>query len=204
MSDPPDHEPEPEPEPEVPASRVPHSPEYWPLYCEENVWQLCGALPAGTKRALVAFISNADRAVAVFHQRSSDDDLHPVLWDYHVILLVEGAAGWAVIDADSTLPSPCPADIYLQASFPALPSELARHLPRFRLVPAGEYRETLASDRSHMRTPDGSWRGAPPPWTCIGEGMNLMRFVDMQSDFVGHVVDLASLRAELGIGTLSA
>jgi hypothetical protein len=174
------------------------SQKYWPLYCEENVWQLCNALPKPTT-ALALLISNPDRAVALWHQRAAPDPDQPILWDYHVILGVEQASGWTLIDPDSTLDSPCPADIYLRASFPELPDEQAGHRPVFRSVPADVYLKTLCSDRSHMRTPDGGWQSPPPPWPCIGEGTNLMRFVDMRDDFIGQVFDLAGLRAALGL-----
>lgn len=38
---------------------------------------------------------------------------------------------------------------------------------RYRVVPAADYLEHFASDRSHMRRPDGSWSAPPPPEPCI-------------------------------------
>ncbi len=171
---------------------------YWPLYCEENVWHLCEALPEGTAQAFAVFVSNPEREVAVFRQRSATSDAEAVIWDYHVILLIQDADGWFMVDADSTLDTPCPADVYLNESFPQLPEEHARHRPLFRLVPADEYRSTLSTNRSHMRSPDGSWRSPPPPRPAIGKGTNLMHFVEMEQEFVGRVLDLPALRAELG------
>jgi hypothetical protein len=172
---------------------------YWPSYCEENVWHLCRELPAGVDRAFVAFISNADRQVAIGHQRSASSPIGVVVWDYHVILLIETIDGRHVLDADSTLDAPTPLDVYLSCSFRELPDELSPQRPRFRLIEAAEYRRSLRTDRRHMRKADGSWRSPPPPTPCIGVGSNLMRFVDMERDFIGDVHDLASLRRWAGI-----
>jgi hypothetical protein len=177
---------------------------YWPFYCEENIWHACGELPLDVGEALVAFISNPARLVAMWCQRSAHSSEEPVIWDYHVILLMRREAVWQVLDPDSTLPAPAPAARYLGASFPPLPEEWARQRPRFRLVPAADYRRELRSDRSHMRAPDGSWLREPPPGPCIGQGTNLMRFVDTEADFLGEVCDLAGLRARLGVVGLSS
>lgn len=156
---------------------------YCPFFCEENIWQLCGeegllgAIPLQERR--VVFISNARRRVEVRRQRAGAGG--PVLWDYHVVLV----AGGKVWDPDTTLGFPIALDAWIRDSFnPADP-------PRFRVIDARTYRERFASDRSHMA---GSGK-APPPWPPIGEGMNLMRFVDLETPFLGEVVDLESLRA---------
>jgi hypothetical protein len=39
-----------------------------------------------------------------------------------------------------------------------------------------------------------TWLSPPPPWPAIGEGTNLMRFIDMQADFLGEVLELEDLR----------
>jgi hypothetical protein len=120
----------------------------------------------------------------------------PILWDYHVILLV--AEPWEVWDLDTTLDFPVPAQLYLRRSFRAdLPEE---YLPRFRVVEAGAFLATFASDRSHMRLPDGRWRKPPPPWPLLGApgtASNLARFVDMRDPFVGQVLDLPGMIAKI-------
>lgn len=58
-------------------------------HSEENVYQLCKTL-AATKQAnlqdlFVVFISNGNKKVPIWHQRSSRNPLQPVVWDYHVL-----------------------------------------------------------------------------------------------------------------------
>jgi protein N-terminal glutamine amidohydrolase len=146
---------------------------YCPFFCEENIWHLCADEQPPVPRRVV-FITNARRQVEIRHQRAGGGGA--VVWDYHVVLV----AGGKVWDPDTTLGFPVDVDVWLRQSFdPADP-------PRFRVVDAATYRSIFASDRSHMA---GS--GKPvPPWPPIGEGMNLMRFVDLETPFVGEVVDL--------------
>ena len=172
---------------------------YWPYYCEENIWHACVELPADVDEALVVFISNTARAVAVWHQRSAPSAEEPALWDYHVILLMRRGSTWTVLDPDSTFAMPAPAASYLEATFPPLPDELGEHRPEFRLVPAADYRREFRSDRSHMRAPDGNWLSPPPPGPCIGEGTNLMDFVNTGADFLGAVCDLEGLRQRIAL-----
>lgn len=129
-----------------------------------------------------------------------------MVWDYHVVLLSLAAAeprpsappgsGWEVWDLDSTLGAPVPAARWLAATFPpdaGTPPELQ---PLFRLVEADELAAAFASDRSHMRRPDGSFLQEPPPWPAIlppGVAPSLMRFVDMEERFAGSVTDLRGL-----------
>lgn len=174
---------------------------YCARYCEENVWHRCTALGAAAEAALVWVISNERQRVAVFEQRAARTFEQPMAWDYHVVLAQPGDAGWWVIDVDSTLDLPCPADAYLAASFPDLPARLAAYRPLFRVVDAATYRDRFASDRRHMRDRRGRYASPPPAWPTIGEGHNLDRLIDMRDGFLGEVVDLEGLRARLGIVT---
>ncbi len=160
---------------------------YQAFYCEENVWHLADRMR--DRARTVVFISNAERTCALWQQRAAPAGL-PVVWDYHVVL----GAGGLVYDLDSRLGSPIAIDDWIAGTFPIpLPDALA---PRFRVIDGDRFLEVFASDRSHMRSGEG-WRALPPPWPPIGQGMNLMRFVDMESEFEGRVVELSGLRLAL-------
>ncbi|MEW5849002.1 MAG: protein N-terminal glutamine amidohydrolase [Myxococcota bacterium] len=169
---------------------------YTANFCEENVWQLCQRPELASRRRDAVFISNAHKACPLWMQRASPHPREPVMWDYHVILLVDDDGGWHVWDLDTRLPFPCALEQYLRGTFPY---ELVdAYQPRFRLVDAETFVATFASDRSHMRRDDGSWTSPPPPWPAIRtatETMNLMRFVDVGRAFVGDVLTLDELRA---------
>ncbi len=174
---------------------------YRARYCEENVWHICAPDLLSGRRAWVIFVSNDEREVAVWHQRAARGEEAPILWDYHVVLWVEPSEGepgeGLVLDLDSRLPLPCPVRLWLQASFPELREEYARFRPRFRVIEAARYRSALCTDRSHMRRADGHYRAPPPEREPIGQGTNLMRFVDMRRPFLGDVLDLPGLLTRL-------
>ena len=161
---------------------------YQAFYCEENIWWLAAEDRFAAQERWVTFISNRNKQVALRHQRAAGDE--PVIvWDYHVVLLVRGEQ-MQVWDLDTALPLPCALDRYLAETFPALGDAFA---PRFRLVPHDIFRESFASDRSHMGAPGSGWQQQPPPWPPIGEGHNLMRFVDMDDNIAGEVLTLDGL-----------
>jgi protein-tyrosine-phosphatase len=168
---------------------------YQPYWCEENVWQLLADERPG--RASAVFISNPTRSVALWGQRAALVDGTPVVWDYHVVVLVEGDGPSEIHDLDCTASRRLPAARWIEVSFPvvdALPPELQ---PRFRVVEGARYREQLASDRSHMRGEDGSFRSRPPPWPPIDAGgtqSNLARFIDTLESWEGEVYDLDGFR----------
>jgi protein N-terminal glutamine amidohydrolase len=150
---------------------------YCPLFCEENIWHLAvdKVVPVPVEQRRVVFISNARRRIVIRHQRAGGGGA--VFWDYHVVLVADGK----VWDPDTTLRFPEDVDLWLRESFDP------KDPPRFRVIDAPTYRARFASDRSHMvGTP-------PPPWPPIGKGMNLMQFVDMETPFLGEVVDAQGL-----------
>jgi hypothetical protein len=169
----------------------------WPFYCEENVWHACARPVAEGREAYALFVSNAAGQVAMWSQRAAPEG-RPIVWDYHAVLLERTAEGWTVRDDQCRRGVHLPLRDWLDASFRSLPPAAERFAPRFRLVPADRFRETLSTDRSHMREGD-DWRHPPPPWPPIGRGTNLMRFVDMEAELPGAVVDLAGLRARFGL-----
>ena len=169
---------------------------YQPFYCEENVFHLCADDRVAQRPREIVFISNAARSCAMWHQRAAHRPGAPMVWDYHVVLLV--GAPWEIWDLDTTLGFPVPALAYLRRSFRAdVPAE---YLPVFRVVEAGAFAAAFASDRSHMRGPEG-WLRPPPPWPAPGApgaAPNLMRFVDVTAPFLGEVMDLGAMVARVG------
>ncbi|MEM7158728.1 MAG: hypothetical protein AAF799_38155 [Myxococcota bacterium] len=168
-----------------------------PYYCEENVWQMCAdPLVQGQPRAAI-FISNSSRTVAVMHQRAAPAPQQPVVWDYHVVMAARGPTGWMIWDVDSTLGMPVPMSIYLRQSL-AFPAGFeAPFTARCRVISAARYRATLCTDRSHMLDEQGQARAPLPSWPAIGQGTNLMRFVDLDQAFEGEVVELPALPGAL-------
>ena len=155
-------------------------------YCEENVYKLCSHPVTAKRNRTVVFISNSGRSVAMRSQRASSGI---VMWDYHVILMVDTE----VLDLDTTLGFPAPVSTYFDHSFPTdVPSELR---PRFRVVAAQLFLDTFHSDRSHMIGADGLYLAAPPPWPAIRPelGSNLDEFVDMSRDSSGEVLSLSGM-----------
>lgn len=157
---------------------------YTPYYCEENAWRLLAATSLVSGPAEAVLVSNAERAVACWGQRAAPPG-EPVLWDYHVVV-VELAAGdlseARVWDPDCVASPVLPVGRWLELTFLAPGEVVARFRPRFRPVPRARWVAELATDRSHMRGPDGAWRAPPPPWDPPGApGMNLFEWLDPSS-----------------------
>ena len=170
---------------------------YQPVYCEENVSQLCHD-PDLVDRAAALFLAGGADGCLMWHQRSAPHRGETVLWDYHVVLLASGP--WEVWDLDTTRPFPVGAASYLLRSFRPQLAVPAKFAPRFRLVGVAELAATFASDRSHMRAPDGQWSMPPPPWPPIGrEGVpkSLARYLDMDDPIAGERLDLPKLLARV-------
>ncbi|XP_032832937.2 protein N-terminal glutamine amidohydrolase [Petromyzon marinus] len=169
---------------------------YWGCYCEENVWKLIEHA-RGRRRTLrglyAVFISNDARTVPLWKQKCKQGTDEPVLWDYHVLLLLQHAEDGSssnsssssssfVYDLDSTLPFPCTLDSYAAQALRPDRDLKRRYRRRLRVVPADTFMRTFASDRSHMQDELGQWRAPPPPHPCIrteGCVMNLDDFVSM-------------------------
>lgn len=77
----------------------------------------------------------------------------------------------------------------------------------YRLVPAASLLQHFASDRSHMRRPDGSWCAEPPPYPCItaaaaaaaADGsctMNLPRYRDMACDVLQDTISVGGVQQQ--------
>ncbi|MBL8968404.1 MAG: hypothetical protein JNG85_15465 [Spirochaetaceae bacterium] len=173
--------------------------DYAAFYCEENVLRLLSSPALAGRRAWALLVSNPGRSVAMRAQRAGRPPEGLVSWDYHVlaVALLEGPEGEAAyaLDLDSLLAFPVRLADYLAGSFAAAADPAGR--PLFRLVPAARYAAELASDRSHMRAPDGSWLVPPPSWEAPGGGRpsNLLDWIDMGKPSPGAVLDPAGLRA---------
>mmetsp|Transcript_2587 Transcript_2587/g.4208 ORF Transcript_2587/g.4208 Transcript_2587/m.4208 type:complete len:282 (+) Transcript_2587:80-925(+) len=169
---------------------------YTKQYCEENVWYLCKRFIEDHPDipAYAVFISNPQKTVAIWHQKSSQDEESPVVWDYHVVLAAfVGSApqtpngsnhrAWWVWDLDTTLPFPCAAPPYFRRAFRPSGGTRTPYLPSFRVIPASDFLARFASDRRHMRI-QGQWL-APPPATPALRGelavadFNLQDYINM-------------------------
>jgi hypothetical protein len=159
-------------------------------------------------------ISNARERVLVFEQRAGDAIAGHVVWDYHVICVAvtrprsqstspslpssaftstplpdflcrsTPPTSALVFDLDSRLAFPCSFSSYARrALLPAFSHSSSLH-PLFRVVPASAYLSAFASDRSHMLDEERRYLAAPPPWPCIGEGMNLPLYKAMSEEEV--------------------
>ncbi|XP_028428409.1 protein N-terminal glutamine amidohydrolase [Perca flavescens] len=139
---------------------------YTSCYCEENVWKLCEFVRAERTAPLehlfVVFISNENRTVPLWKQKSGRGD-QPVIWDYHVILLQVGpqVSSSVVYDLDSELEFPCSLKLYAAKALRSDTHIRAQYHRKLRVVPADSFLLNFASDRSHMKNSDGSWKMPP-------------------------------------------
>ncbi|KAL1925258.1 uncharacterized protein VTP21DRAFT_141 [Calcarisporiella thermophila] len=160
---------------------------YTPCYCEENIYLLAKAILPRIEEeseASVVFISNPRKLIPLWSQQKQHSPGLPVLWDYHVILVLRTRSQSWVYDFDTTLDFPCPLDVYIAEAFRPevmLPEEFRRKL---RVLSAREYGRIFASNRSHM-VKDGEYISPPPSYPPIrttGCAMNLYSFIDMSGD----------------------
>ena len=176
---------------------------YQSHFCEENAWWLAADAALAALRRTVVVITNPGRSVAMWQQRAAAKD--PVIWDYHVVVVVEAldergsTAGPMVLDHDCRAGAVLPLDEWLMASFPV---EVApQYAPRFRLVAAADYVARLASDRRHMRNKDGEPVQPFPSWPAIGDGKpnTLDTVLDLGDHGFGDVVDLDGFAEHFGL-----
>lgn len=185
------------------------APAYCPFYCEENVWQLCAHPRWAAAERRVLCISNSERRVAMWGQRTAQHPHVPIVWDYHVVLLLrDPGRRFDVWDLDAQYPGPRSAERWLRTSFDHSGLLPPQYAPCFRMIDCADYRRHFRSDRRHMRSQDGTPKQPPPPWPAImgeppacapeDDGSNLERFIDMQdAGFLGQLFDLAALRCWL-------
>ena len=172
---------------------VPEALAYVPYFCEENVWQLCQHQALEGRRCHVLFISNPIQECLFMHQRVAAPG-KAVVWDYHVVLLVQDRP-WYIVDLDTKLPCPLLLTEYIRKTFPK--STPPEYHPLFRCVERKSFIENFASNRQHMRH-NGRWLQKPPPWTppkTPWTDMNLPNFISMEEDFLGEVLTTSALLA---------
>ena len=126
---------------------------YTPYFCEENIWWLARNLvDAGYDQSemRVLLFSNPWQSVALMKQRASVQG-GPVIWDYHVVLMVRTDNVQRILDFDTLLDFDASCSDYLLNTFP-VQSGLPKHYRAWvRSIPASGYLEHFYSDRTHMR-----------------------------------------------------
>ncbi|KAI9336877.1 N-terminal glutamine amidase-domain-containing protein [Pilaira anomala] len=173
---------------------------YTRCYCEENIYLLCQEIKEKQKELLessyVVYISNPNKTVPLWKQKAGVNS-QPVIWDYHVILYVEGM----IYDYDTVLPFPCNATEYFIQTFKPelnLKSQFDRY---FRVVRAETYLLEFSSDRNHMIKEDGTYYAEPPTYPPIkssGNPNNLFDFISMErNDKLGKVLSTKEFYAFL-------
>ncbi|KAI9140849.1 N-terminal glutamine amidase-domain-containing protein [Paraphysoderma sedebokerense] len=173
---------------------------YTSCYCEENVYFLIKSLPDELKEhAYAVFVSNENQTVPMWCQQAAKEKDDPVIWDYHVILLLQVPPNSVprslnyIYDCDTTLGFPCSFKEYVARTFmPGLKLD-QRFTRKFRLVQAKMYEKWFSSDRSHMiksscfcdsspHNCEPAWNAPPPPYPPIHNGptkMNLQTYTNM-------------------------
>lgn len=154
---------------------------YTPYYCEENVYLLVESFSKDRSitdnwEIYAVFISNHTKTVALWNQKLCESPDYPVVWDYHCVLLLKSKASsssW-IFDYDTRLAMLCPLQEYVEGTlgtdlFQSNPSNQFRSL--LRIVPAVDYLDSFASDRSHMLMvkDDGTqtYIDPPPSYPCL-------------------------------------
>ncbi|KAJ1408740.1 N-terminal glutamine amidase-domain-containing protein [Ochromonadaceae sp. CCMP2298] len=187
-------------------------PLYASHYCEENVYHLSVRYCALREtcpgsEGYAVFISNELEQTPIWCQRMSDSPEEPVIWDYHVIFLLESGGAVHVFDLDTTLSCPAALSLYLARSFRPEVELKQPYRQLFRVVPAADFVAHFASDRSHMlaspqspststspsQSQSNAYQQPPPAWPCPRgplalSSMNLPAFVSMLGGPLPHAV----------------
>lgn len=152
---------------------------YQPFWCEENIWHLTADPQVGAGERWVALLTGISGHLACWGQRAAATAEAPVLWDYHVVLMVQDTT-WQVWDLDARRGCPLPAITWLATTFPEPGRIRPAFRPRCLFLPAASYHSQLTSDRAHMRDGHGQWQQPPPPWPAprAADGTTLATYIE--------------------------
>ncbi|KAH7340977.1 N-terminal glutamine amidase-domain-containing protein [Rhizoctonia solani] len=145
---------------------------YTSCYCEENVYLACQALievdAPSLENIYAVFLSNPTKTILIWGQKAAQHKMDigcPVVWDYHVIMVLVAAANenepdqtvadrTYIVDFDSMLGTLVSWKDYTSRTFQSHLFECGIFDPTlqsmFRVIPASQYIDQFASDRSHM------------------------------------------------------
>ncbi|XP_071180126.1 protein N-terminal glutamine amidohydrolase-like [Mytilus edulis] len=183
--------------PELPLSK--EECVYTKCYCEENVWKVCEYVknhhPAVLDNCYCVFISNKDKVIPLWQQKSSQREDTLVIWDYHVIFIYKQSEKESfVYDLDTSLPFPCDFKTYFLEGIRSNQTLQPQYHRSFRVISAPMFLQTFASDRSHMLNEEGNYLHPPPTYQCIKTkecDNNISDFISMDPDVgVGMVKPL--------------
>jgi len=165
---------------------------YTAYYCEENIWHLCNNSEIENFEKNIVVISNVEKKCALFYQKINQHFPNiPVVWDYHVILLVFQNE-WLVYDFDTILSFPVKLEEYLHKTFQNV--ENYRYQPYFRIITKQDYLTKFSSDRSHMFI-NRKWTHTPPQWKKIINGSsNFTDIINFKNDFIGQTLNFTSFK----------
>ncbi len=141
---------------------------YTARFCEENIWWLASSLAeegCDLASMMALFISNPDKSALLMAQQAASPG-QAVLWDYHVVLHLQGPDRPSVFDFDSRLPFPTAAADWFASSFPLQSSLPPQYRTWIRQVPAAHLLQHFYSDRSHMRGVVPQSEFPPDPIIC--------------------------------------
>ncbi|CAG2120209.1 unnamed protein product, partial [Medioppia subpectinata] len=149
--------------------------------------------------------------IPLWRQKAGDERRdYLCVWDYHsfnhklVVMIYTpkaddshstGSHRALVYDMDSTLEFPIDFSTYSGLTFRDETAIRDEYHRRFRVIEAQIYLTTFASNRSHMRRPEGSWIKDPPLYPCIKTNEcdhNLDGFISMDCHrfAIGSVLDI--------------
>lgn len=170
---------------------------YTSCYCEENIWWLCKHVkkraPNHLSRLSVLFISNPNKSVPIWEQKSQTNSEYPVVWDYHVVLMLycsntdndDDTNVYYIYDFDTKLPFPSLMLTYIKNALRTDFDFKEDYKHFIKVISASNYLKEFASDRSHMKLENGKWSSPPPSYSCISTNeckMNLFEFMNMKPE----------------------